>query len=86
MWLCTQVCALLCSSCVYGDHLQLDNFITAHLVLFILITQAAKLRLRIQAFQCCMPSLSLQLFSLKQYDLIMTVFFLHCQFNYNYTI
>lgn len=61
LWLCMQVCAVLCSSCVFGDHLQLDNFITAHLVLFILITQAAKLRLRIQAFSelhSSAPSLS----------------------------
>lgn len=39
-----------CSIWVFGDHLQLFKFITAHLVLFILITHSAKLRLRIQAF------------------------------------
>lgn len=46
----TSLCSFMFQFCLWGSFTTLDNFITAHLVLFILITQAAKHRLRIQAF------------------------------------
>ena len=49
--LCIRACApFTFQFCLWGSFTTLDNFITAHLVLFILITQAAKHRLRAQAF------------------------------------
>ncbi len=46
---CVSLCSFMFQFCLRGSFTTLDNFITAHLVLFILITQAAKHRLRIQA-------------------------------------
>lgn len=49
LWLCPGV-AYMFQLGLWGSFTTLDKFITAHLVLFILTTHSAKLRLRIQAF------------------------------------